>query len=287
MNLQGLETWLDKRNYRRGTVKLTLRQAKQAFVGFKANPREPAHPSTITSLKRTLAYCEDAGDSPKFSAWMRQQGIEKPTGTPVAKPKGRKLEAHSFSERDYRAVCDECMHPERARDPEAQVLYAIARTGLRVGDVLRIPVEDLERALEGSRGGGPGVLPIERKGGSWVQIPILGALDAWQNLYEHATDYETIAGFVTDGESDSPEAGEAAYTRMDRYFKSLGADIALHGRVHLHRLRRTVAVRALEATGRDLIGVQQLLGHKAITSTQRYVDEIDAAHVAKIQQKIR
>jgi site-specific recombinase XerC len=46
-------------------------------------------------------------------------------------------------------------------------------------------------------------------------------------------------------------------------------------------------VRALEATGRDLIGVQQLLGHKAITSTQRYVDEIDAAHVAKIQQKIR
>lgn len=287
MNLQELETWLTKRNYRRGTVKLTTRQAKQAFVGFKANPKEPAHPSTITSLKRTLAYCEDTGDSPGFVKWLRRQGIEKPTGTPVPKPKGRKLEAHSFSEHDYRAICKECMDVERARDPEAHVLYTIARTGLRVGDVLRIPIEDLERALEGSRGGGPGVLPIERKGGSWIQIPILGALDAWENLYEHANDFESVAGFVTDGESDSPEAGEAAYTRMDRYFKDLGAYIELHGRVHLHRLRRTVAVRALEATDRDLVGVQQLLGHKTITSTQRYVDEIDAAHVAKIQQKIR
>lgn len=287
MNLQALETWLSGHNYRRGTIKLTKRQAKQAFVSFKANPKEPAHPATITSLKRALAYCEDSGDSPKFAGWLRKQGIDKPTGTPVPKPQGRKLDAHSFSERDYRAVCDECLSAERARDAEACVLYTIARTGLRVGDVLRIPINDLERGLKGAQHGGPGILPIERKGGTWVQVPILGALDAWEHLYDSAQDFESVAGFVTEGESESPEAGDAAYTRLNRYLKSMGAELQLDGRVHLHRLRRTVAVRALKATDGDLIGVQQLLGHKTVVSTQRYVDEIDAERVAKIQQKIR
>jgi len=287
MNTEALHEWLLGHDYRLGTAKLTARQAKQAYAQFLADPDSDIHPAMITSLKRVATYCQETGDDPKFSAWLKRQRIREAKVVGGKKSKNRKLEAHSFSERDYRAIREECVSPERTRDPEAHVIYTLACTGLRVGDVLRIPVTNLGRGISGARNGGPGILPIERKGGAWIRIPILGALDAWESLYDHAQDYDTIAGFITEGESDSPEAGDAAYTRVRRYFEDMGKDLELEGRVHLHRLRRTVAVRALKATDRDLVGVAQLLGHTTILSTQRYVDEIDAEHVAKIQKAIR
>jgi integrase len=287
MNLQALETWLGNHDYRRGTVKLTLRQTKQAYAQFLADPHGDIHPAMVTSLKRAATYCQQSSDDPAFAAWLKRKSIHETNIVGGKKFKNRKLDAHSFSERDYRAIREECLSRNRTRDPEAHVIYTLACTGLRIGDVLRIPIENLSRGIRGARNGGPAILPIERKGGSWIRIPILGALDAWEQLYEQAQEYENVASFVTEGDSDSPEAGEAAYTRVRRYFEGMGEDLQLEGRVHLHRLRRTVAVRALKATDQDLVGVSQLLGHTTILSTQRYVDEIDAEHVAKIQQKIR
>lgn len=287
MDLENLETWLRKRDYRKGTIRLTLRQAKQTYAQFQANPNSAVHPATIISLKRVLAYCEDCNDAPTFVTWLREQGIDRLTGSATTTHKARKKPAVSFGDPDYQTICKACLSPERARDPEAIVLYVMARTGLRIGDVLRVQVANLEHSIEGARNRTSGVLPIEKKGGDWIRIPILGALDAWESLADHARDYDTIAGMVTEGDSDSPEAGEAAYTRVRRYLERMGKELGLNGRIHLHRLRRTVAVRALKATSGDLIGVQQLLGHKAVTSTQRYVDEIDAERVADIQRKLR
>jgi integrase len=287
MDMSRFESWLRSRNYRTSTIRQTLTQARTGYALWLADPDAAIPDGTRPGLRRAATYLETMGEAPDFARWLEEQGIVGGMRPMAAKPTGRKLEARAFSEADYRTICAACEQPARQADPEVHVLRVLARTGLRVGDVLRVPLDNLQQGLEGAAEGGPGVLPIERKGGSWVQIPILGALDAWSELYDRAASFDNVAGYVSGGVSHSPESGDIPYTRTRRYFEALCANEGVAGRAHLHRLRRTVAVRALRATDGDLIGVQQLLGHKSIASTQRYVDEIDAERVAAIQRKIR
>jgi site-specific recombinase XerD len=80
-------------------------------------------------------------------------------------------------------------------------------------------------------------------------------------------------------------AGEAAYKQIDTRLKQVAREAGLTERVHLHRLRRTVAVRALAQTN-DIAAVQQMLGHRSIQTTARYVDEARPEALAGIQQSI-
>lgn len=284
MNTTKLESWLKAKNYRPSTVKYTVRQAKQAYAAFLGSPETGPQRDLLTSLKRVVAYGTDTKDAKDFVAWLQSFDVGLPNRSPLPAPASRKLPAESFSEQDYHQI----LHVTgRGEEPEAHVLFVLATTGLRIGDVLRIPLDHLEVALKGAQSGSRGILPLERKGGTWIQIPIAGSIEAWRRLHDESREYENIAGYVTGGESESPEPGDMAYVRCHRYFKRIGDELKLAGRVHLHRLRRTVAVRGLAATDGDLVAVSQLLGHASIASTQRYVDEINVSRVASIQQKIR
>jgi len=286
VNTQNFEKWLNQKDYRESTQRLSSRQARHVYGNYLAHGAQPPQLNEITTCKRVVAYCLETGDDPEFLGWLQGHNISTPTRTPMPARSVRKLTAESFPEEAYREI----LHTSsRSRDPEGAVVFVIAATGLRIGDVLRLPVAHLATALKGTSDGTRGILPLERKGGTWQQIPIVGALDAWTHLYREASadDHSNIASFVTDGDSDSALPGDNAYARVHRWFKRLGKDLNLPGRVHLHRLRRTVAVRGLAATDGDLIAVGQMLGHSTIASTQRYVDEINVGKVAQLQQKIR
>jgi len=284
MNLDKLTEWLESTSYRTSTKKYTVRQGRQAYARYLADPTQEPTYDTVTSLKRVVLFLRETGDDPAFLKWLAAFGVQPPNRTPMPKNPGRKLSAESFPERDYHAII---RATAKENKPEAHVLYVLATTGLRIGDVLRIPLDHLEVALQSAKQGSKGVLPLERKGGTWIQVPIAGALDAWQRLYEDAQEHENIASYASYGSSESPEPGDPAYIRCHRYFKDLGERLSLPGRVHLHRLRRTVAVRGLAATDGDLMAVSQMLGHTSVRATERYVDEINVSRVATIQQKIR
>ena len=97
---------------------------------------------------------------------------------------------------------------------------------------------------------------------------------------------DIVASYVCDRPGCSPIAGEAAYQRVNRHLKALGDELGLPAPVHLHRLRRTLAVQALRTT-KDMTIVQQLLGHASLSSTERYVDEVRTDAVGRLQKKLR
>lgn len=195
------------------------------------------------------------------------------------KVKRRKLEARSFSDEDWRRLHGLV---RRGEDPADVVLRVLADTGLRVGDVLTLSRRALTMGLE------RGYISIETKGGEPHVVPVEGAAEAWTNLHTVWQGRPGSAVLTLLAPDASPElySGHPAYTLLDRRFKALGAQARVDGRVHLHRIRRTIAVQALRTTG-DILAVQQMLGHKSIATTQRYLDEARPDEVADIQRRVR
>lgn len=191
----------------------------------------------------------------------------------------RKRQARSLPEAEWHALLDVLA---RGHDATDAALRVIAETGLRVGDVLGITQGEL------ARGETSGVVRLDAKGGEPRLLPWAGASDAWGDLLEAFPDEPslTVAEVVANFRGATPEAGSAAYMRLDRRLKKHALALKLDGVVHLHRLRRTVAVVALRET-RDIVAVQELLGHSSIATTSRYLDEARPEVVAELQTKIR
>jgi integrase len=166
------------------------------------------------------------------------------------------------------------------------VLRLMAVTSLRVGDVLKIPWTAIDDAFDGST---EGVVVVERKGGRFIEVPMDGSFDEWncilRGMVGGGFDGDIVASWVTGTPGSSPLAAEAAYQRVNRHLKGIGEDLELPRPVHLHRIRRTVAVQALRTT-KDMTMVQQLLGHSSLSSTERYVDELRTRDVARLQKKL-
>ena len=116
--------------------------------------------------------------------------------------------------------------------------------------------------------------------------PIAGAEDAWERLRPMlGAGYGNVATWVCSRGNGSPEAGQGAYKAVSRQLSTLAGMAGVSGRVHLHRLRRTVAVRALRAT-KDVGAVQQLLGHSHPATTHKYLDEAREDDVAELQRQL-
>jgi len=190
--------------------------------------------------------------------------------------KRRKLEAKSFVENDLRRLS---VYLEDHISPEDRVLRVLLDTGLRIGDVLRLTQKTLADGLQS------GIITVQVKGGHMIYKPIAGAELAWNKLYAGlvASKYRSVAKFVCPTGNGSARAGDAAYQVVNRHLKEIGQ---LSGRLHLHRLRRTFAVDALRYT-QDITAVQQALGHRNISTTQQYTDELRIDDVAELQKNMR
>jgi len=193
--------------------------------------------------------------------------------------KRRKLEAKSFAEADLKSLS---VYLEDHTSPEDRVLRVLLDTGLRIGDVLRLTKKTLAEGLQS------GIITVQVKGGHMIYKPVTGAEEAWEQLYTGliASKYQSVAKLVCPEGSGSTRAGGCAYQRVNRHFKDLGERLNISGRLHLHRLRRTFAVDALRYT-QDITAVQQALGHRNISTTQQYTDELRIDDVAELQKNMR
>ncbi len=167
-------------------------------------------------------------------------------------------------------------------DSGCAVLRVLSDTGLRIGDVLRLPLVELRVGERSGR------LDLTVKGGKERILHWAGAPEAWGALAAHARAARgrgavTVAHLVSPG--SSPLAGDTAYKACARRMALIGREIDSEERWHLHRIRRTVLVRALEET-HDIAAVQELGGHDSITTTARYLDEGRAKETAELQRKL-
>ncbi|MDX1648751.1 MAG: tyrosine recombinase XerC [Myxococcota bacterium] len=159
----------------------------------------------------------------------------------------------------------------------AELLYG---AGLRVGELVALDVRDVDLHR--------GEVRVQGKGGKERAVPLPGktreALRAWLDLRRRpGVLAEPLFTALRARRGAPPRRLDARDVRRRLRRRALAAGIG--GRVHPHRLRHSYATHLLDM-GADLRGIQELLGHASLSTTQRYtavsaerlVEAYDRAH---------
>ncbi len=153
---------------------------------------------------------------------------------------------------------------------DVAMLELLYSSGLRLSELAGLDVTDLDLADRTVRVLGKGsktrVLPV----GSKAVTAIRAWLDERKALVRGAT------GALFVGQGGRRLGARAIQRRIGRWAQASGLNVP----VHPHLLRHSFATHLLESS-RDLRGVQELLGHADISTTQVYT-HLDFAHLARI-----
>jgi len=140
-------------------------------------------------------------------------------------------------------------------------------SGLRLSELCALRWRSLDLA--------EGLVTVIGKGNKSRMVPVGShARKALQALRDDAK--PTLDAPVFPGRGGAPISPRTVQTRL----RSLAQQQGLFKRVHPHLLRHSFASHVLESSG-DLRGVQELLGHADIATTQIYT-HLDFQHLAKV-----
>ncbi len=188
-----------------------------------------------------------------FYRWMlREERVERSVAEDLQTPKvGRHL-PHFLTEAQSSELLDETPLAPRDR----ALLELLYGAGLRVGEAEALDWADLDFE--------EGLVWVRKaKGGKQRKVPVgppaLRALQALRNS--------------VDAELDDPvfrnaRGGRLSQRSMRRIVKECGLVAGLGG-LHPHAMRHSYATHLLD-NGADLRGIQELLGHADLSTTQRY-----------------
>ncbi|MGI9290434.1 MAG: tyrosine recombinase XerC [Gammaproteobacteria bacterium] len=146
-------------------------------------------------------------------------------------------------------------------------------SGLRLSELVGLDIKDVNHH--------DGLVQVTGKGSKQRIIPVgskaLDAIKAWQRIRANDADQQEQALFVgRRGSRISPRTVQAMVKRR-------AMEAGLPKRVYPHLFRHSFATHVLESS-RDLRGVQEMLGHADISTTQVYT-HLDFQHLAQIYDK--
>jgi len=155
-----------------------------------------------------------------------------------------------------------------ARDKAIMELFY--SSGLRLSELVNLALTDVDLADRTVR--------VLGKGNKTRIVPIgrfaIRALNDW--LAERAGLVKSPVDIVFVGRHGRPLSARSVQLRVDAWARRQG--LGVH--VHPHMFRHSFATHLLESSG-DLRGVQELLGHADISTTQVYT-HLDFQHLAKV-----
>ena len=213
------------------------------------------------SLQRRLSACRS------FYRWLLKLGrIAASPADAIRAPKSvRKLPQVLDVDEAMQLVEVSTDAPLGVRD--RALLELFYSSGLRLSEVCALKWSDLDFAQ--------GLVTVLGKGGKQRVVPVGShARNALQELRAESGGEQT--DFVFPGRGGGQITSRAIQLRMKRLAMQRG----VFKRVHPHLLRHSFASHMLESSG-DLRGVQELLGHADIATTQIYT-HLDFQHLAKV-----
>lgn len=213
------------------------------------------------SLQRRLSACRS------FYAWLlKNNAIDTSPAAGLRAPKApRKLPQVLDADEAVQLVELPTDAPLGLRD--RALLELFYSSGLRLSELCALRWRDLDMAS--------GLVLVHGKGNRERSVPVgthaLNALQDWRRDSAGSGDRP-----VFPGRAGGPLSQRAVQIRI----KQLAQRQGLFKNVHPHMLRHSFASHILESSG-DLRGVQELLGHSDIATTQIYT-HLDFQHLAKV-----
>ncbi len=213
------------------------------------------------SLQRRLSACRS------FYQWLLKNGrIQTNPAAALRAPRApRKLPRVLDADEAVQLVELPTDAPLGLRD--RALLELFYSSGLRLSELCALRWRDLDFAA--------GVVNVLGKGGKQRRVPV--GSHARRALEEWRVDSGGQPALpVFPGRGGAPISQRAVQIRI----KQLAQRQGLFKHVHPHMLRHSFASHILESSG-DLRGVQELLGHADISTTQIYT-HLDFQHLAKV-----
>jgi integrase/recombinase XerC len=211
------------------------------------------------SLQRRLSACRS------FYRWLLRHGRIK--ANPVAAVRAPKSPRRLPQVLDVDEAMQLVEVPTDARlgVRDRALLELFYSSGLRLSELCALRWQDFS----------DGLVTVLGKGGKQRSVPVGSharhALDAWR-----AQTAAADAAPVFPGRGGKPISARAVQLRL----RLLAQRQGLFKRVHPHLLRHSFASHMLESSG-DLRGVQELLGHADIATTQIYT-HLDFQHLSRV-----
>lgn len=213
------------------------------------------------SLQRRLSACRS------FYAWLVKQGrIAASPAASIRSPKAPRKLPQVLDPDEAKALVEVPTDaPLGLRD--RALLELFYSSGLRLSELCSLRWRDLDLS--------DALVNVLGKGNKQRSVPLgshaRAALSEWRASTGAANDAHVFPG--RGGGAITPRAVQL---RM----RHLAQQQGLFKRVHPHLLRHSFASHILESSG-DLRGVQELLGHADIATTQIYT-HLDYQHLAKV-----
>ncbi len=213
------------------------------------------------SLQRRLSACRS------FYRWLLRHGrIPANPAQPIRAPKApRKLP--QILDPDEAKVLVEVPTDVPLGLRDRALLELFYSSGLRLSELCALRWRDLDL--------GSGMVTVLGKGNKQRTVPVgsfaRAALGAWKAEQQPSAD----DAFLFPGRN-GPLTARAVQLRL----RTLAQRQGLFKNVHPHLLRHSFASHVLESSG-DLRGVQELLGHADISTTQIYT-HLDFGHLSKV-----
>jgi integrase/recombinase XerC len=232
-------------------------QADQLRLFVAAEHRRGLSPK---SLQRRLSACRS------FYNWLLKHGrVAANPAAAIRAPKAPRKLPQVLDPDEAKALVEVATDaPLGLRD--RALLELFYSSGLRLSELCALRWRDLDL--------GEGLVTVLGKGRKQRSVPLgshaRNALQEWRQSTGAALDAPVFPG------RNGPITPRAIQLRVRQLAQRQG----LFKRVHPHLLRHSFASHILESSG-DLRGVQELLGHADIATTQIYT-HLDYQHLAKV-----
>ncbi len=204
-----------------------------------------------------------------FRYLLREKYLDRNPVTEVSAPKSRKRLPGNL-DADRMAHLLDIPGKGAIVDRDRAILELLYSSGLRLAELVDLDCDDVDMAEATVRVTGKGnkerIVPVGRKA--------LDAIRRWRRARTGLADVDEKALFVSN--RGGRISARAVQARVAHWARRQGID----ARVYPHLVRHSFATHVLESS-HDLRGVQELLGHANIATTQVYT-HLDFQHLAQI-----
>ena len=217
----------------------------------------------LTSTGYTLKSVSRKTNSTKtfFKFLKIQEYISDDPATLITHPKFQTKPPRILSKTEYAALRDACRNDVRTY----AIVELLLQTGIRIGELARIRVDDV-KLTETGKNGELNVIPYEGNPGRVVPLN-KSAMEAVGNYLKIRPQTKDRALFIT--KTGRPLLVRNIRSTIDRYFKM--AEIP---NAKVNDLRHTFVAHHLKK-GASLVLVSKIAGHKRLSTTEKYLAFIE------------